>query len=524
MKLLSALDALFLHLETPDQPMHVGGLNVFVMPKGYRANFYKDVVHHIESRLHLAPLFTRTLTTMPLGLTNPGWRSTPKVDLDWHIQKVSLPAPGGVHELNTLVAQLHSELLPRDRPLWRMFVIEGLNQEHTKISPHPKALSNKLFGFYAVFHHAALDGQGGVALAKAILDLEAKPVIRKAKSERQTLRATASPKLTTGALLAASFRGLLGQYVEFVKAAPNMGRGVGEVLRDTQASLIRSAKGQSAQLVKQNKPLNRGLVGPKTRLNVAISNKRVFTTTMIPLNDVKSIGHVMGGSLNDAVLAIVSGGLRSFLQRHAELPKKSLICAMPVSLRKEAQTDARNIENQSSMVLTTLATDKANPIERLQAIIADTTRAKELSNAMKTGMPTDVPSLGIPWLLTGLTKVYSRSGLANALPPIANVVVSNVPGPPVPLYMAGAFMASYYPVSIVVHSIALNITLQSYAGQLGFGLIACAKALPDIEQLKRDLEQSFEELKVHCENYVPSTNKPDVQQKQRRPRPRQTSA
>jgi diacylglycerol O-acyltransferase / wax synthase len=478
-KLLSALDALFLHLETPEQPMHVGGLNTFTLPplaekksKKVPVSFYQDVRDHLVSRMHLAPIFKRRLATMPMGLTNPAWHTVDTLDLDWHIQHVQLNKPGSFKQLEAFIAKAHAELLPRDRPLWRAYVIEGLSSGEV--------------GFFAKFHHAALDGQGGVALAKAILDLEAKPVDRTKKESPDTLKGKA--KVSTGALLAASFRGLLGQYTELVRAAPQM--------TSSLAGAIASFSNTNADSLATTK--TRQFIGPKTRLNVAISKHRAFATLNLPVTEVKAIGKAVGGSLNDAVLGIVSGGLRLFLNSHNELPKKSLICAMPVSLRTEAHANAANIENQSSMVLTSLATDVVDPIERLRTIIEGTVRAKELSAAMKNGMPTDMPSLGIPWLLTGLTQLYTKSKLANHLPPVANVMVSNVLGPPVPLYMAGAAMTSYYPVSIVVHGIALNITLQSYAGQLGFGIIACKKAVPDVTVLAQFLEQAFQELKLRC--------------------------
>ncbi len=523
MKFLSALDALFLHLETPEQPMHVGGLNTLKLPDRYKGDFYKDVVEHFASRLHFAPLFRRKLATMPLGVSNPAWTIDKDLDLAWHIQKVKLPKPGGMKQLNAFVAKAHAELLTRDRPLWRAYVIEGLADGQA--------------AFYAKFHHAALDGQGGVALAKAILDLEAKPLRGTASdsargvsqsSNRIASRATSKKpqgKPSTGAMLAASFRGLLGQYAALVRAAPKITNSVSDVISQrlkggdpktvasTLDGLITGLKGGYLGTVK-------GLVGPKTRMNVAISDKRAFATLSLPLHEVKRIGKAAGGSLNDAVLAIVSGGLRSFLESHGELPKKSLICAMPVSLRSEPHQGPGEIENQSSMVLTTLASDIANPLKRLQAIIEGTQRAKQLSSAMKSGMPTDIPSLGIPWLMTGLTKLYTATKIANHLPPIANVVVSNVPGPPIALFMAGAQLSSYYPVSIVVHGIALNITLQSYHGQLYFGLIACAKAVPDVAKLAIFLESAFQELKVHFENEMSSepetpilTPKPRVKRK-----------
>jgi diacylglycerol O-acyltransferase / wax synthase len=482
MKMLSALDALFLHLETPEQPMHVGGLNTFALPKGYRRDFYQDVRTHLVSRMHLAPVFTRRLVQMPMGITNPGWVTDDDIDIDWHIGKVTLPKPGTEAQLNRAVAKLHAQMLPRDRPLWRAWVIDGLGPDFGL------AHGAKPVAFYAQFHHAALDGQGAVALAKAILDLEP---ITPNKKRASDLPKTKTAAVSTGALLAASFRSLLGQYTELARNAPKIASGVGSLAKAvaTNASANRASK----------KPSSTQILGPKTRLNVAITNQRAFATLSLPLAAVKAIGKYFGGSLNDAVLGIVSGGLRGYFIAHKELPKKSLTCAMPISLRTELPVNAANVDNQSSMVLTTLATHLADPVARMQAIIQDTQNAKQSAAAMKLGLPTDMPSLGVPWLLTGLTKLYAGSGLANRAPPLAHVVVSNVPGPPIELYMAGARMTSYYPLSIVVHGIALNITLQSYNGRLDFGVVACKQALPDVTKLTAKLEQAFQDLALHSQ-------------------------
>ena len=548
MKLLSALDALFLHLETPEQPMHVGALNTLILPPDYEGEFYEQIRRAWTSRLHLAPVFHRKLATMPLGITNPAWVIEEKIDLDWHVQRVTLARPGSQKQLNAAVAKAHAELLPRDRPLWRAYVFEGLSSGEV--------------GFYAKFHHAALDGQGGVALAKAILDLEPNPpprpgetalpapgkaagkatgkaaasagkqasaASRKSASTASPARVPVSEHPSASALLAASFRGLMGQYSALVRSAPQLGSSISEVLGQRMKSdhpgeglldkLREALKGGITEGIKGGIKSGllgggnlvesvKGLVGPKTSINVAISNKRAFATLTLPLSEVKAIGKAAGGSLNDAVLGIISGGMRSYFKSHDALPKKPLICAMPVSLRSEPHKSAKEIENQSSMVLTTLATNVSDPVRRLKTIIEGTQRAKQVSSAMKTGMPTDLPSLGIPWLMTGLTKLYTGSKLANRLPPLANLTVSNVPGPPIPLYMAGAQITSYYPLSIVVHGIALNITLESYNGRLDFGLVACAKAMPDVSQLATFLEDAFEELKVHLIKEVQSAPVP----------------
>ncbi len=496
MKLLSALDALFLHLETAEQPMHVGALHLLELPGGYQGDYFDDLRRHWQGRLHLAPVFHRRLVTMPLALSNPAWVLETDVDLDWHLQRVRLQRPGNTRQLDAFVAQVHAELLPRDRPLWRAWLIEGLPGGQK--------------AFYAKFHHAALDGQGGVALAKALLDLSPKPPARAARAAGATLAGPPDPdQASATSLLGASLRGLLGQYGALLRATPQMGASLGQLI-GTRLRAASSDQATGAAGGYKTGPGSiiaswpdrlldgvRGLLAPRTRLNVAIDAPRSFATLRLPMAQARQIGRDAGGSLNDVVLAVISGGLRRYLLTHHDLPDRPLVCAMPVSLRSAPHEDARQIGNQTSMVLTPLATDVDDPLEQLAAIIRGTHKAKQVSGAMKSGMPTDLPSLGLPWLLTGLTRLYTRSRLADRIPPVANVIISNVPGPAMPLYLAGARVTACHPVSIVVHGIALNITLESYDGHLDFGLIACARAVPDVAVLARFLEQAFEELTVH---------------------------
>ena len=222
------------------------------------------------------------------------------------------------------------------------------------------------------------------------------------------------------------------------------------------------------------------LVGPKTLFNVSITNQRAYAGRSISLAETKQLGKRLGYSLNDVVLATCGGALRRYLKEYDALPKKSLTAAVPVSLREQGNTDANN---QVSMTVMTLATDVADPIERLGVIHESATAAKTLMGTFKAAIPTDFPSFGAPWLMAGLASMYGRSGLANALPPVANVAVSNVPGAQMTLYVCGARMLSYFPVSIPTHGVALNITVQSYNGSLDYGLIACRRAVPDIADL-----------------------------------------
>lgn len=454
MKHLSGLDATFLHIESPEMPMHVGSLNVLDLPAGYDGDYFEDVKAHMASRLHLADLFTRKLALMPFDLSNPVWVEDEDIDLDYHIRHISLPKPGSNRQLQQYVARLHSSLLDRSRPLWELFVIDGLKSGQVAV--------------YVKAHHAGMDGQAGVAVAQAIFDLT--PAGRTVKPPRPRVRRN-QYQLGMAELAGAAARNTLSQIVQLIRTAPAMARAVRDV-----------ALPQKDENGKRNWSLPTGvrLFGPRTVLNVAITNQRSFAGRTISLAETKFIGKTLGGSLNDVVMCETAGALRRYLREHHELPAKSLIAAVPVSLRAPGDASANN---QVSMMTVTLATDIRDPVERLQAIHKAADANKATMGRVKTAIPTDFPLLGAPWLISGLASLFGRSRLANVMPPFANVLISNVPGSPVPLYLAGAQVVSYYPVSIPAHSMALNVTVQSYAGRLDYGLIACRRAVPDINDL-----------------------------------------
>ena len=227
-------------------------------------------------------------------------------------------------------------------------------------------------------------------------------------------------------------------------------------------------------------PQNLKLFGPRTLLNTTITNQRTFAGRTISLAETKFIGKALGGTLNDVVMTTTAGALRRYLKEHNNLPEKTLLVAIPVSLREAGDTSNNN---QVSFVSSVMGTDIADSVKRLAVIREASEANKRMLSRVKTAMPTDFPLFGAPWLMSGLAAAVSRSGLLNTLPPISNLIISNVPGSPVPLYFAGAKLASFYPVSIVVHSMALNVTVQSYAGRLDYGLIACRRALPDVADL-----------------------------------------
>jgi WS/DGAT/MGAT family acyltransferase len=452
LKPLSGLDSLFLHLETPATPMHVGAVHLLERPRG-GGDYLLRVRRHVARRLHLSPVFTRQLASMPLDFANPVWVRADAVDLERHIVRVTLPAPGTLAQLEAAVARLHAQPLDRSRPLWRFHVIEGL--------------ADGGLAFYTKIHHATLDGASGVALAHALLDLT--PAPRAVEPARR--RGRDAPGLVT--LVGTALRTSGAQTVNLVRSLP---------------ALVRVA----ARLATGTTGFSRNLAfGPRTAFNRVIDSGRSFATASLPLDEIKALAAAHGATLNDVVLALVSGALRRYLRTRGGIPAKSLVVAMPVSLREAGNTEATTL---ATMTLASLATHLADPLERLQAIQASTRAAKEVTRQLKGVIPTDFPSLGLPWLLSAAAGLYGRSSLADRLPPIANLVVSNVPGPEAPLYLAGARLKTYWPVSIVEHGLGLNITLQSYAGSLDFGILAARVGIADARPLARGLHDALAEL------------------------------
>jgi diacylglycerol O-acyltransferase len=231
--------------------------------------------------------------------------------------------------------------------------------------------------------------------------------------------------------------------------------------------------------------------GPKTSLNVPISGERGFAAVSLSLAGVKEIARRQEATLNDIVLTLCSGALRLYLQEHGGVPRKSLIATMPVSLRDAGNTDT---SIQATLTLVRLATNLADPLRRLHAVRAAADAAKALTAHARSVIPTDFPSLGVPWIVSALAALYGRSGVARVIPPLANVAISNVPGPRQPLYLAGARVRACWPLSIVEHGLGVNITVFSYCDSLDFGLTVAHDAVPDVHALAQALTSAYAEL------------------------------
>ncbi len=476
MKPLSGLDSLFLHLETPETPMHVASLHVCDLPDGYDGDFCADVKRQIAQRMHLAPLFRRRLETLPLAIANPVWVEDGPVDLDHHVRRERLPRPGTRAQLEACVGRLHARPLDRSRPLWALHVVEGL--------------ATGQVGLYVKVHHAVLDGVAGIALADVLLDRT--PVPRAVPRPPRGRRAPGeAPGLV--ALAGAALRHDVAQYAKLVRHLPD---------------LIKAAAGfvQGPRTADPRATRRRPVFGPRTPLNVSITAERTFAAASIALDEAKAVARAFDAKLNDVVLAICSGALRSYLSEHGGVPDESLVAGMPFSLRQAGDTTT---STQATMTLVGLATDIADPALRLLAIRDGAGAVKVAARRLKSVIPTDTPSLGAPWLIGGLAALYGRSKAADTLPPVMNVVISNVPGPDVPLYAAGARIRTYWPLSIVEHGIGLNITVVSYCGALDFGLVAARSAVPDVRRIARAVEQAHAELcRVRPDGARRSTVKP----------------
>ena len=470
MKQLSGLDATFLFLETPEMPMHVGALHVFELPAGYKGKFITALRKHVASRLPVLMPLRRKLWWMPLNLANPAWVDA-EPDLLQHIVEIKLPAGSGMAALEAAVSKLHPVLLDRKKPLWKFHVFEGL-------TPSPDGL--KRVGMYTQLHHAAVDGQAAVALANALLDVTAVP---------RTIDIVLSKRPKTYRLeMTEMLRGVLG----------NQAQKVAEIVRNLPATVgtLKNAAGKavsaSSLLTGRSGPRNLTLA-PRTPLNMSVTTGRAFASVTVPLPELKELGRAHEATINDMVLMLCSSALRRYYAKRKLLPRKSLIAAVPISLRAKGDTTA---DNQASMSFISLGTNVSDPKKRLAHIKAASAAMKSSMGSLKSILPTDFPSLGVPWLIEAATALYGKAKVADRIPQVANVVISNVPGPPLPLYMAGARMITNYPTSIIVHGMALNITVQSYDKSLDFGLMADAQAMPDVRELADAIAIAFDDLRA----------------------------
>jgi WS/DGAT/MGAT family acyltransferase len=352
-----------------------------------------------------------------------------------------------------------------------MRVFEGL-------PPTPDG--RKRVALYTQLHHAAVDGQAAVALANVLLDVTPQP----RTIELRPSRRPRTFKLDMTEMLRGALANEIAQITQIVKGLPST---VG-----TLTGAAKSAIGATA-LLGGKKSVSNVTLAPATPFNVSVTTGRAFAAVTLPLRELKALGKAHGATLNDMVLMVCSSALRRHFSKRRMLPRKSMVAAVPITLREAGDTTA---DNQASMSLISLGTNIADTARRLEHIKAASAAMKSTMGSVKSILPTDFPSIGVPWLMEAAASLYGKAKVADRIPQVANVVISNVPGPPVPLYMAGARMLTNYPTSIVVHGMALNITVQSYDQSMDFGLMADAQALPDVKELAHAIEIAFDDLRA----------------------------
>jgi WS/DGAT/MGAT family acyltransferase len=463
MRQLTGLDASFLYLETPNAPMHISGLSIYDQStaRGGMVRF-KEIVENTNRRIMGLPVMTQKLVKVPMGLDHPYWVTDGAFDPEFHIRHLALPKPGDWRQLCILVSRLHARPLDRERPLWEMYVIEGLD--------NVEGLPPGCFAIFTKTHHAAIDGTSGMEITAAIHDLS--PDYKRA-SVKTTIDVDQRPG-SLELLLRAQLNNLRKPF-NFVSVA-----------RNTIPGMARVATGLSKGR------LTRVTDIPRTRFNGKVSPHRVFDAITVPLDDVKLIKNsVPGATVNDAAISIVGGALRKYLQHHDELPDQSLAAMAPVNVRSEKDETGGNIV---STMTVQVRSDIGKPLKRLEAVHEGTRQAKELINAIGAKAMTDYSQF-IPSMLTAeAARLASRWGLLNRMSPQFNCVITNVPGPPVPLYSTGAKMVANFGTGPVFDGLGLFHVIGSYCGQFMISATACREMMPDPAFYRQCLQDSFDEL------------------------------
>jgi diacylglycerol O-acyltransferase / wax synthase len=448
----------FLFTENRNQPMHVGGLQLFRKPEGAGRNFVKDLYEEMLTFDDPAPLF---LKRPHRSLSTGGqwfWTKDEQFDLEYHFRHSALPKPGRIRELLELCGRLHSTRLALERPLWEVHLIEGLRDGRVAM--------------YTKMHHALVDGVASMRLLQEVLsedpaETDMAPMWSTAALAEKKPRSHDAPERTPGDLTASVVRAALGISAEAA--------GLPAALLRT---LTRGVRNESSAV---------SLYAPRTIINTKITGARRFAAEDWPMERIRAVGKATGTTINDVVLAMCSGAMRSYLSDLGALPETSLVAMVPVALQARS-TDASG-GNAVGAVMVRLGTDHGDPADRLQAVHHSMVSGKE---ALGTMTPTQILAMSAIGLTPAvLAPILRMQGIAR--PPF-NLVISNVPGPRTPHYFNGARLEGLYPLSIPMHGMGLNITCTSYDDQMGFGLTGCRRTVPRLQRLLTHLGDELDAL------------------------------
>jgi diacylglycerol O-acyltransferase / wax synthase len=451
---LTGLDSSFLHLERDVAHMHVAGCMVF----DGQAPGYEELVEQISSRLHLVPRYRQRLAFVPLNQGRPVWVDDPHFNVNFHVRHTALPPPGGDEQLKRLSGRVFSQSLDRSRPLWEIWLVEGLADDR--------------FALLSKTHHALVDGISGVDIATVLFDASPDPMpVAPPDHEWVPRPLPTDAQLLADALLERAT--VPGEIVRGVKAtlrgprhvAGRFGRALGGVGAMARAGL------QAA---------------PSSPLNVRIGPHRRFTWVSADLQEFKAVKNTLGGTVNDVVLAAVTGALGRYLQMHGEATEDVVLKAMvPVSIRADIERGA--LGNRVAAMWAPLPVGISDPVQRLLTISRDMEDVKESGQAVGAQVLTELSGFAPPTIMAQAARLQAHQRLFN-------LVITNVPGPQFPLYMLGRQLDAMFPMVPLAENQALGIAIMSYNRQLNFGLNADYDALPDLEALADELRASIEEL------------------------------
>jgi WS/DGAT/MGAT family acyltransferase len=452
------VDAAFLYGETPAWHMHVSAVLIAdpsEVPGGFSVERLR---RQVGERLHLAPQFRWRLVEVPFGLDRPVFVEDPDFDLDAHIRRIGVPPPGGPEQLGNLIGELVAIKLDRRKPLWEFWVIEGLQDGKVAI--------------LAKIHHAIIDGVSGSEMATVLMDLEPDPPPVELPSEPREVEPVPNP------------------YELAV-------RGVGHTLltpyravRFAEQTVRQGLKFIGFQQRENTPPIP--FQAPRTSFNTELTAGRRFAYHSVPLDQVRDIKNAFGVKVNDVVLAICAGTLRRYLQSRDELPDSPLIAQVPVSLRTD--DNKSEVGTQVGAMFASLATEIDDPAERLMAIHDSTQGAKEMQQALAAERIMGISETAPPAMISLAARMYTLAGLDTLTPPIMNLIISNVPGPPFPIYCAGAKLEAIYPMGPLLYGTGINVTVFSYIDKIDFGFMVCRDVVPDPWFIAEGVQAALDEL------------------------------
>ncbi|MBP6730026.1 MAG: wax ester/triacylglycerol synthase family O-acyltransferase [Microthrixaceae bacterium] len=464
MQRLSPADAAFIYMETPLVHMHVTGVLIIDPSTSATPLDVRAIRDHLAERVRAIPTFRRRLLTTPLGIDHPVWVNDPDLDIDRHVHVERLRRPGRTTDLATYVGNYAAEQLDRSRPLWDMVILDGL--------------ADGTIAVITKMHHSAVDGVTGNDLMAQLVDLtpDAAPT---ATPDLPAARPVPGP-------VGLVFAGLRSRALDPLRTVRAAGRTAGSLVRLANMVLRPGAEGGGAA---------RPFDAPRTAFNRSLTPRRSVAFAHSSLDDLRFIKATFGATVNDAFLAACTLSLRRYLVAGGERCDRPLVASVPISVHGASSSNGA-AANQVSNMFVRLPVNETDPVEVLRRVAGDTRDAKRVHGAIGADMIGDVTELTPPGLFNLAVRTYSRAGLAERLPPIHNLVVSNVPGPPIPLYVAGAQVAAIYPFGPLLEGCGLNISVLSNMGHVDIGVIACPDIAPRVDDVASGIVDAIAELRA----------------------------